>query len=490
MSSSKGYKEFSKGMSTAIATPGRALTLVRPETHRMKRLHLHPLWIVVPVALLIRLIVATLIFRDMASPAGHYQDFGQEVGWIARSIALGHGFSSPFFPQTGPTAMLPPLYPFLLSLIFRVFGVYTAKSALAALALNSLFSSVTCIPIYFAAQYATNSAQGACNSNSKLAKFAAWAWAVYPFAIYFSAARVWEYALTSLLLTTCFLVAQRLHPYHPRLAWLGFGLLFGITALSNPAVLLLFPFFLFFALWRLHRNRTAWLQKALLTLLGLLAILAPWTARNYRTMHVFCLVRDNFWEEFWAGNTGDTSSPMPGWTHPASDDAEMKIYQASGEVAYIVHKHDLAVDFIDHHKLFFAKLTLRRAAYIWTGFWSLDPSYVHSEPFQFPNIFFCTGLTVLMLFGARSWWRTDRRLALPYLTAIFVFPLTYYISHPLMDYRQPIEPEIVMVVVMGLFELQRKFSSRAHNNDLSLVEFAPEETEDLVAVAMELTPIT
>jgi hypothetical protein len=40
---------------------------------------------------------------------------------------------------------------------------------------------------------------------------------------------------------------------------------------------------------------------------------------------------------------------------------------------------------------------------------------------------------------------------------ICVFPITYYITHPLMDYRQPIEPAIIVLAIAGAsqFDLLR-----------------------------------
>jgi hypothetical protein len=98
--------------------------------------------LMVAAALAIRLIVVAFVFRDLPDPARHYERFGNEVGWIARSIALHRGFSSPFYPITGPTALLPPLYPALLGLIFKVFGIYSLASAIVILFLNSLFSAL------------------------------------------------------------------------------------------------------------------------------------------------------------------------------------------------------------------------------------------------------------------------------------------------------------------------------------------------------------
>ena len=60
-------------------------------------------------------------------------------------------------------------------------------------------------------------------------------------------------------------------------------------------------------------------------------------------------------------------------------------------------------------------------------------------------------VTVLMLRGVRRFWRENRSAGIPYFILIAVFPLSYYITLALMDYRQPIEPAVVVLVVAGLF---------------------------------------
>ncbi len=54
--------------------------------------------------------------------------FMQETGNIARSLALGKGFSNVFNQGTGATAWLTPVYPLLLAGIFRIFGIFTPAS--------------------------------------------------------------------------------------------------------------------------------------------------------------------------------------------------------------------------------------------------------------------------------------------------------------------------------------------------------------------------
>ena len=77
-------------------------------------------------ALAIRMVVVYFYYRQLPDADQYYEQFGWEVGWVARALASGHGFSSPVYPITGPTAMVPPLYTFLLAGIFKLFGIYSA----------------------------------------------------------------------------------------------------------------------------------------------------------------------------------------------------------------------------------------------------------------------------------------------------------------------------------------------------------------------------
>ena len=393
----------------------------------------------VAAAFLIRMIVVACVFRSLPDPAHHFEQFGWELAWTARTIAIGQGFGSPFWPLTGPTALVPPGFPYLLAGIFRIFGLFSLRSAFAILSLDALFSALTCIPIYLIAKQ---------NLSLRIARYAGWAWVIYPFSIYYSTV-VWEWALTALLFTTCLAILLRLHTIERTGVWIAFGVLYGLTALVNPAILSVLPFLMVITLWKRHRSHRPWLAKAALTTLTVIAVLVPWTIRDYRTMHTFVPIRDNYWLEFYAGNNGDTFESNAAWAHPASNDGEMKAYQQMGEGAYLDSKHRLADDFVAHHKLWFLAVSPRRAFRYWTGFWSLNPRYLHKEPLDIPNFLFCTAMTVFMLLGVRQLWMRDRAVAFPFVILIAIFPITYYLSHSSMDYRQPIEPAIVLLATVG-----------------------------------------
>src|SRR5262245_52048278 len=103
------------------------------------------------------------------------ENLGWETGSIAYSVATGQGFSSPFHGNTGPTAWVAPLYPYLVAGVFKVFGIYSSLSIWMLLALNSLFSALTCLTIYFIAVESL---------DERTALWSAWLWAVLPYSMY------------------------------------------------------------------------------------------------------------------------------------------------------------------------------------------------------------------------------------------------------------------------------------------------------------------
>jgi len=406
------------------------------------------------VALAIRMVVVFFTYRDLPDADKHYEAFGWEMGWIARALASGHGFSSPYYPWSGPTAIMSPLYPGLLSLVFRLFGIYSLTSAFVILTINSLLSTLTCIPVYFSAKYSL---------GLRGAKVAAWVWALYPFAIYFSAGRVWEYSLTSLLFTTCFCIAQRIHLSAKPLAWIGFGALYGIAAHSNASVMSTLPFLLGFALWQARKAGKPWVLDGALTMLTFFLVLTPWTIRNYRAFGMIVPVRDNIWLEIYLDNFGKayldhTSPPTAGDRgYPADSPAELQKYLSMGEKAYLAQMHTMAMYDLRHNPRFgfLAIKTLRRVIYYWTGYWSFSADELRDQPYTPENVFYVSTVTLFMLLGIRSLWRTNRTAVMPYLFLIGVFPITYYLTHPMMDYRQPLEPAVVVLGVAGALSLRR-----------------------------------
>ncbi len=404
-----------------------------------------PLWQSLPaitfLALAVRLIFVGFLYRATWNDFRDHLLFGFEIGRIARSIAAGHGYGNPFSAETGPTAWMTPVYPYLLAAIFKLFGIYSRTSALAILSLNGLFSSLVCIPVFFIAQR---------SFGRSVAVVASWMWALLPYSIYISSSFVWETCLSVLLLAVLFLWTLRLKEQRGGSGhWLGFGMLWGFAALSNASLLCLLPFLSGWALYPLGGIRRKCFTAAVLVGLGFAIMVLPWQVRNYRTFHKFIPLRSNFWLEVSVGNDGYTQSQADDAIHPSTSETALEEYAHVGEIPFMQQKRREALGFISHHPGFFVAMCLRRFAYMWTAFWNLDPSNLDVELHYPGNVFLTVASTLLMAMGLRQAFREARQTVLPYLFLLGVYPLIFYFTHPEIRYRHLIDPEIIILAALG-----------------------------------------
>src|SRR5580704_3275180 len=195
------------------------------------RLRTSLFWIV-SIALLLRVGWIIVGHTYKIKPTDDNFGFGFEMGRIAASIASGHGFSSPFGGSSGPTAWEPPLYPYFTAGVFRIFGIYSAASAFVLLTVNSIFSALTCIPIFRIARRIF---------SEKVAVGSAWAWALLPNVMFWCTRWVWETSLSAFLLATLFWLALTLEDRDGWWPWFQFGLLWGIAALDSTVLVSFLP---------------------------------------------------------------------------------------------------------------------------------------------------------------------------------------------------------------------------------------------------------
>lgn len=403
---------------------------------------------VVLAGIAIRLVAVALLYQGHLNPRRDHWPFAYETGRIARSIALGEGFANPLFQKTGPTAWMTPLYPYLVAEVFKLAGIYSAASAVILLSLNSLFSALTCVAVFLIARE---------SFGPKVGLWAAWAWALFPYAIYLSGDWIWETSLTTLLFSLLFFLTLRLERSSGYFAWIGFGLLWGITALSNPSALATLPFLMGWICYRLRQAGKTWLPQASVAILALLVVVTPWFLRNYRTFRQFIPFRDDFWLEMHVGNNGDTSHWAPDAAHPSTSAGEEEQYNRLGELNYMAAKRSEVVGYVGRRPGWFLGMIFRRMVFTWFGFWSFDPTYLQDEPLDPLNIFLSTTLTVLAMIGLRGAFRKRNATAFPYLAVLAVFPIVYYITISQMPYRHRIDPMIVTLATYGAME---KFSER------------------------------
>jgi hypothetical protein len=102
-------------MIAAVLHTSRAASTPNPEPSTSGRPLLKSAGVIFLVALGIRLLIMFLIYTAPLGPDSPIWRTGPEMVKVVASIASQQGFSSPFRLPTGPTAWLPPVYPYLLA---------------------------------------------------------------------------------------------------------------------------------------------------------------------------------------------------------------------------------------------------------------------------------------------------------------------------------------------------------------------------------------
>jgi 4-amino-4-deoxy-L-arabinose transferase-like glycosyltransferase len=405
-------------------------------------------WIVM-VALATRILVIFL-FHTYRFGAGQPYTYGYEMGRIGRSIAQGYGFGNIYYGHTGPTSWEPPVYPFVVGCVFRVFGIYSQLSAVVLLAINSIFSALTCVFIYLTAKRCF---------GERAAIASAWVWTLYPLAIYWSATWIWETALSTFLLTALFWLTLTMGERQGTKPWIVFGLLWGLAALSNPSLISFLPASGLWALRQYVRSARPWLAGVVVASLFFFACLAPWQIRNYRTFGHFFFVRGDFGMILRMGNGPEARGAGLIGLIPSRNPAEYARYVNMGEHAYAAAQGLKAMRFIRENPGRFLILCLKRVFFYWSG----NPRSSLVQVSVLVNIFEMITST-LCFWGLARAFRQRIPGAWLFFWLMLLFPLIYYITFPNIRYREPIEPFMIILTVFLITGPQaRKISPRAQN---------------------------
>jgi len=356
-----------------------------------------------------------------------------EMANIGRSLAQGHGFASPFSGTTGPSAWTAPVYPWLIALTFRIFGVNSHAAALALLTLNSLFAALTCWSLYLIALRVF---------GETVAVWTGWIWVIHPSSIYFSAVWIWETTLSAFLLSLLFLLTLEMADDDRLLAWTGYGLLWAIAALTNTAVLAWLPFSGCWLAYQLHRRGKRFLAPALLGAVTFWVALAPWLVRDYIVFHHPVLIRADFGVELRGGNNSDSFGLWVRKYHPGNDSTLYAQYKAMGELNFSTVQGQIARQWIADNPSQFLNLTCRRFVYFWTLILERGPNHRNMLLMGLASLLSFAGLCLALA----------RRLSgsFLFLTLLVFYPLTYYITFPTARYRHAIDPELLVLAVFAL----------------------------------------
>src|SRR5579862_2344637 len=254
---------------------------------------------------------------------------------IAVHVALGHGFRSPMDPSASapPSAWSPPAYPLVIAAAYRVFGIASRPAIIALLLINALF---------FGMVIAGTERLGLRVFGSRAPGLLAGALiAVHPLFLWY-AGDFWDgfmaLALFVWLTLGALWLGAQARGGRGATRWnaaaLGGGL--GLLALTNASYTTAYPVILALA-FPYPRSAASRLQLSALSCAVCLAVVAPWTIRNYEAFGRFIPLRTGSAILMWLGS----EPASDGWLgpraydmHPYSNPVERRSLLKLGEPAY------------------------------------------------------------------------------------------------------------------------------------------------------------
>ena len=191
----------------------------------------------------------------------------------------------------------PPLYPFLLALIYRLAGT----GAAAVIGVQALLGLASLVPAY---------RLGERWFGRPAAVAGAWIGACYPLRIFFEAELLDVTLFGFLFLWGLWALWRGLERGAP-LTLLLSGLLLGAAAVTRPNVLIALPFITLAAALAFRREGSVGPAAAAAWSLGLILAIAPTTAHNWRAERAFIPIAANGGVNFYLGNERGASGLTP-----------------------------------------------------------------------------------------------------------------------------------------------------------------------------------
>jgi hypothetical protein len=349
---------------------------------------------------------------------------GFEMVKLAAEIARNGSFANPFpGVNTGMTAVVPPVYPFLLALPTKLVEQSHLISIIAVIGnvwINALIAAW--MPRM---------------SDLFFGKRAPGIIAGVLWLISIRLMPSWDASYTVLgLILFCSLSSSWIdRDWHTAGYGLATGLVAGLLMLTNPASILVTAPWTVFLLRARPAKRHKTIALAFWMLFFTSAVVCIWTVRNYNQLGAFVL-RTNLGMTLYASNNtcaepSIVESQRTGCYqthHPNVSLAELDEFRKLGEVEYDRRRIEDTRRWIIENPTRFRQLTMSRFAQFW---------FPPAGEFSYMNytIWIATVFSVPGLFLLA--WRRER-IVLFIAAVLFLYPLMYYVVVSDVRYRYPI----------------------------------------------------
>ncbi len=352
----------------------------------------------------------------------------------AQSLLSGEGFIYKNLP-----ARVPPLYPFFLFCIYRVFGISYSLARI----IQAVLGALTCIVIYFLGKEMFNKRVGLISATVSL---------FYYSFIQLSGYLSSETLYTLLLLTALFFFLR----FYRSSSWVylvGGNFFLGLSILCRDLALLLIPIILLWLSLSFQISLKEKGKQILLSLLILSLILGPWIYRNFRIFHSFVLISVGAGHQLYLGNSPHTTGGTGGhWRHGIDDQFPSDIQDLwSLETDRLLQKK--ALQFILTHPQRFFQLFLKKMVNMWRPFYA-ESNLISKIVMSFSYL----PVMGLGIWGIFHSLKRDRKLFLLPLV-LLIFTISHGIGVSTIRYRYPLMPIFVIYASFTLswiWDLLRK----------------------------------
>jgi hypothetical protein len=349
----------------------------------------------------------------------------------AASLAHGGALGNVFAEDSGASAHLSPLYPWLLGQVYRVapeIGIHPRRAQ------TTLITLCTCAGICLLPLLARRA-----GLQPGAGWLAALLLAVVPGNRHFETSGCHEQPLLCVGLTALLLAFVGLHEDGWRSPWriAVTAALIGACALLGPMLLTAAALMVLADVMLPRGDRRAVLAGAVVFVVTCAVTLFPWAYRNHRVLGGWVWTRSNFGLELWIGNNPDATGKtyFTGFhiEHPFCSTREAREYSRVGELQYMRGKKEAAREWIAAHPAAFSWLTVQRVRW----FWFPTESMVWWDGKTWVAYLYCTS-TVGMLAGLLGLFRAGHPHRWLFLAAIVGFSLPYLLTHVDVRYRYPL----------------------------------------------------
>ena len=343
----------------------------------------------------------------------------------------------------------PPLYPYLLAIVYAIFGtnIFTAKLIQVLAALAGYYVLYLIGRQHFGSVVA---GLGLCMAS------------LYGTFIHFEGELEVVTMVTFFNILALYLLSKDPLNAGP-LQWFGAGLVLALSALVRPTILLFVPMALVWIFFIFHRVSSLGkaLKPAILVTLGVVLLIAPVTIRNYVVGKELVLISGNGGISLYLGNNADYEENLAIREGLMWDRLVTEPFRALGKNTLTFPEEDRywvskVKDFLREDPAAFTELLLKKAALFWHGYEIKRNKDIYfakrySVILGLPLLGFAmvAPLALLGMALSASRWR---ELMLLYLYVLYML-LTTVIFFVCGRYRLPVVPILILFSGFALYWL-------------------------------------